>query len=98
MAFIMFTSSAACAVFESFFPNTLNACGPRCVKCVGKLGGRMKRLALWLLPMTLSAGQARYARVGDFDGTVQVQLQAADDRSEERRVGKECRSRWSPYH
>ena len=20
------------------------------------------------------------------------------DRSEERRVGKECRSRWSPYH
>jgi len=39
----------------------------------------MKRLALWLLPMTLSAGQARYARVGDFDGAVQVQLQAADD-------------------
>src|SRR2546425_9878183 len=24
--------------------------------------------------------------------------QAVDDRSEERRVGKECRSRWSPYH
>ena len=23
---------------------------------------------------------------------------AGDDRSEERRVGKECRSRWSPYH
>src|SRR2546427_1180990 len=23
---------------------------------------------------------------------------ANDDRSEERRVGKECRSRWSPYH
>src|SRR5258708_31126006 len=22
----------------------------------------------------------------------------AQDRSEERRVGKECRSRWSPYH
>ena len=22
----------------------------------------------------------------------------AVDRSEERRVGKECRSRWSPYH
>ena len=22
----------------------------------------------------------------------------ANDRSEERRVGKECRSRWSPYH
>ena len=24
--------------------------------------------------------------------------QAMSDRSEERRVGKECRSRWSPYH
>src|SRR3712207_8568716 len=23
---------------------------------------------------------------------------SGDDRSEERRVGKECRSRWSPYH
>src|SRR6266478_8647380 len=23
---------------------------------------------------------------------------ACEDRSEERRVGKECRSRWSPYH
>src|SRR2546430_12062542 len=30
-----------------------------------------------------------------------LQLQSARDpepRSEERRVGKECRSRWSPYH
>jgi len=39
----------------------------------------MKRLPLWLLPVALSAGQARYARVGDFEGSVQVQLQAADD-------------------
>ena len=27
-----------------------------------------------------------------------VPKQVADIRSEERRVGKECRSRWSPYH
>ena len=25
-------------------------------------------------------------------------IEGRDDRSEERRVGKECRSRWSPYH
>ena len=25
-------------------------------------------------------------------------LEMASSRSEERRVGKECRSRWSPYH
>ena len=27
-----------------------------------------------------------------------VQENRSFDRSEERRVGKECRSRWSPYH
>ena len=25
-------------------------------------------------------------------------IEMPDERSEERRVGKECRSRWSPYH
>ena len=25
-------------------------------------------------------------------------IDAGSERSEERRVGKECRSRWSPYH
>src|SRR6266540_5822268 len=28
----------------------------------------------------------------------QTDLRIDEDRSEERRVGKECRSRWSPYH
>ena len=28
----------------------------------------------------------------------EVSAGAPSDRSEERRVGKECRSRWSPYH
>ena len=27
-----------------------------------------------------------------------IQQKFTDWRSEERRVGKECRSRWSPYH
>ena len=31
-------------------------------------------------------------------GTVNPLGNTAADRSEERRVGKECRSRWSPYH
>src|SRR3712207_7080484 len=30
--------------------------------------------------------------------TVAAQLRSGAERSEERRVGKECRSRWSPYH
>ena len=31
-------------------------------------------------------------------GQKEFDLILADLRSEERRVGKECRSRWSPYH
>src|ERR1035437_7958410 len=33
-----------------------------------------------------------------FDGTLRQLMAAELGRSEERRVGKECRSRWSPYH
>src|SRR3712207_9240980 len=31
-------------------------------------------------------------------GAASNMLSGLDGRSEERRVGKECRSRWSPYH
>ena len=31
-------------------------------------------------------------------GVLLLPTLAAAERSEERRVGKECRSRWSPYH
>ena len=39
---------------------------------------------------SLTAGKKHYYRVRSKD--------RAGNRSEERRVGKECRSRWSPYH
>ena len=37
---------------------------------------------------------------GDFQGVIDKldYIKALGFRSEERRVGKECRSRWSPYH
>src|SRR5688572_31709506 len=34
----------------------------------------------------------------EFPWLVRSIAQGRADRSEERRVGKECRSRWSPYH
>ena len=34
----------------------------------------------------------------DTFGTILASLTLGIVRSEERRVGKECRSRWSPYH
>ena len=33
-----------------------------------------------------------------FEGTSGISTNNVTTRSEERRVGKECRSRWSPYH
>ena len=33
-----------------------------------------------------------------MQGTASDLIKRATTRSEERRVGKECRSRWSPYH
>src|SRR3989442_9261380 len=33
-----------------------------------------------------------------FYPEVRITGDVREDRSEERRVGKECRSRWSPYH
>ena len=42
------------------------------------------------------AAAAAIAELSGADG-ITVHLRE-DPRSEERRVGKECRSRWSPYH
>ena len=36
----------------------------------------MKRLLLLLLPAVLTAGQARYARLGEFEGQVEIQMRA----------------------
>ena len=40
----------------------------------------------------------RAARIVDREPLVKVGSAPGARRSEERRVGKECRSRWSPYH
>src|SRR2546430_814461 len=41
---------------------------------------------------------ASRTRLVDKPGEAQAVLGFTQERSEERRVGKECRSRWSPYH
>src|SRR3712207_4369621 len=52
---------------------------------------------------TISINRINYQslneRMAKFQSTIIVSNVAYDPlRSEERRVGKECRSRWSPYH
>ena len=60
--------------------------------------GAVDRLARQLAPprpelLSGPEGLVALARDGDADVVVSALV-----RSEERRVGKECRSRWSPYH
>src|SRR2546421_8301266 len=52
----------------------------------------------WITPSATAATTMSRRSTGTFSyrGADSAFLQAA--RSEERRVGKECRSRWSPYH
>ena len=38
------------------------------------------------------------AQIGLEIDTIEASGKCLNPRSEERRVGKECRSRWSPYH
>src|SRR3712207_2833458 len=40
---------------------------------------------------------ALWIGISNIDGAI-TPMQILANRSEERRVGKECRSRWSPYH
>ena len=44
------------------------------------------------VPVTYTGGSHRWM------GIVPPSMKGDPYRSEERRVGKECRSRWSPYH
>ena len=46
-----------------------------------------------LVVLGLSTSEVHGGRIGKASN-----VDIARDRSEERRVGKECRSRWSPYH
>ena len=54
-----------------------------------------------LVPEKIYAGQSAFIPV-DYPGLAEEAQTGMtvllEDRSEERRVGKECRSRWSPYH
>src|SRR5256885_4340935 len=52
----------------------------------------------WVLGQGLPAGEFMHELSEPDTGEPLAVLDLAWPRSEERRVGKECRSRWSPYH
>ena len=57
---------------------------------IGAIATRINYDILTYLPQDLDSMIGEVALEDDFH--------LASTRSEERRVGKECRSRWSPYH
>src|ERR1044071_10299881 len=54
-------------------------------------------IVLMSLPPSFKGFVQNY-RMNGMDKSVNELLAKLKNRSEERRVGKECRSRWSPYH
>src|SRR2546422_11642059 len=73
--------------------------------CRGRNAARRIEAALEALgkllevaPDAVSSRTAARIRHVELDGAGEQQALDGMHRSEERRVGKECRSRWSPYH
>src|SRR2546427_5274595 len=59
----------------------------------------LHRYRIEKLPVVDERNQLRgLITVKDIEKAIRFPNAAKDERSEERRVGKECRSRWSPYH
>ena len=63
------------------------------------MGKRLKEIfGLILINITLVSGSLN-AETVYADTQAKIEIEKTEmPRSEERRVGKECRSRWSPYH
>ena len=51
-----------------------------------------------VVPLDFVASEETMRVLVELAPETRVGVVTVDDRSEERRVGKECRSRWSPYH
>src|SRR2546427_519698 len=83
---------------------------PRVARTLGHLAGRLQRYVADVkadINREIELDELRKMRdsmqkaASDVETSVNTELaKTADElnRSEERRVGKECRSRWSPYH
>src|SRR2546422_11291284 len=74
--------------------NTISVIAPRsnAVTATITVGRRPRGMAL------SPDGRTAYVALGQDDAIGVIDVAKATMRSEERRVGKECRSRWSPYH
>ena len=63
---------------------------------IGKLPE--KEFRVMIVKMIQDLGKRMEAKIEKMQEMFNKDLEELKNRSEERRVGKECRSRWSPYH
>src|SRR3712207_5724859 len=56
----------------------------------------LKGKQIYTLDLAALVAGSKYR--GEFEERLKKVMKEITQRSEERRVGKECRSRWSPYH
>src|SRR2546425_11881081 len=99
---------AICMLSLLGFPGTAGFIGKWDVLVAATAAGQLPLAAILVLTSVISAGyylsviMAMYMQPEPFEqahtGMRIGRLGGAVVRSEERRVGKECRSRWSPYH
>ena len=81
---------------DSFYLATASAEGQPYIQHRGGPKGFLKVLDEHTLAFADFVGNAQYISIGNLGENDKAFLFLM--RSEERRVGKECRSRWSPYH
>src|SRR3712207_4345522 len=72
--------------------------GLKAVSILAKEGIRTNVTLIFSAQQALLAAKAGASFVSPFVGRLDDIGNGGLQRSEERRVGKECRSRWSPYH
>ena len=93
-------STGAAPYLGLFLATSFAIYGPlRKIAPLGSLEG-LELESMILTPLALAYIAWRYSQ-GDLalvTGSLETQALILLARSEERRVGKECRSRWSPYH
>ena len=71
-------------------------CDISAIRLLSKTDKRVNQMCKYLLTL-VCGGFAEFTKAQDFIESFKVKEDELS-RSEERRVGKECRSRWSPYH
>src|SRR5256886_6456143 len=107
-SFLLSKSSVRC-IFFFFFQaedgiRDLTVTGVQtCALPISERGARSRRACSSLAPRGRRVrravlGSLETARAGGRRRLDPHEAAAGEPRSEERRVGKECRSRWSPYH